>query len=248
MKPYAPKFPIPDDHPSGLVRSMDPLTWRSSAYVLHLMATVPFAVRFELWRLTAAEMGLDIRSGTIKRLFYGLVDNGLIVSQRFPLIGNSEFTLVRLSDRGKMFCEELGWRLVENEWERVTRVYSGLFPERTLLMILEFAYQVRLRGGIVEVAPKMDSDIFPHLCIEQDGARVLVEIVTSLVFDYDRLQAQQRIQASLCLCALNPGQRERIVEECKRRQMRGKATDIASLILDAKSGQPGELWIQDWVW
>jgi hypothetical protein len=248
MKPFAPKFPVPDEPPLGFIHPVDPLTWRRSAYVLHLMATVPFAVRYELWRLTSADMGLDIRSGTIKRLFYGLEENGLIVSQLLPLIGNSKFTLVRLSERGRLFCEELGWQPVENEWERVTRIYSGKFPERTLLMILEFAYQARLRGGIVEVAPHLDTETSPHIRMEQGGARMLVEIVTSLALDFDRLQVQQRIQGSVCLCTLNPGQRERIINECKYRQMRGKATDIVSLILDTKSGNPGALWIQNWVW
>jgi len=108
---------------------------------LYLLTTTGLSVGQELWAVM--EITLEVSSGSllIQQVFQAdLPALGLAIKGTPYFIRRSRLALIRLSDLGREACQELGWPVVESEWERLIRSHDGLLYPRHTLGLLAFCW------------------------------------------------------------------------------------------------------------
>jgi len=213
------------------------------------------SVLVEIGRYVGDATGSQYRSGAMRRVFEALEESGLIVRQTLSLqvTGNlpTRLAVARLSAEGRQLCAALGWKVVESDWERLTRLHEGEKQEGHTLAVLLFASTARLRGWTVEVLPEALGNARPDLSVSKDGQKLYVEVETGTRL-HDA-NAKWRMNAELnggrvALVARNVAERGVLVADCKHVAEHGFATDIETLIAGklVEVSESDPLWAEAW--
>lgn len=220
--------------------------WPLVAEALYLLAASGISVRFELQRLLAQRRGIGARAGSIRRLFeQDLLEAGLIQSQVLPTFRRHRLTVVRLTPRGRDLCAGFGWPLAESEWERMLARHSADSQPRHTGAVLTFVHHARLRGWKTQALPPLDSPVFfPDVLVEKDGRQMYVEVELGSR-KLPKWRNMQAAQGFVALCAKTPDSRRSLIQECRRVNAAGLATDLASLFQSAREKDFGPLWIEE---
>lgn len=222
-----------------------PLQWPKAAVVLSLLASGQTSVRFELLQLVAEQFGILPRGKSIDKMIARVADLGLTTTQKFNVIPGIHLVAIRLTERGKAYCESAGMEIVESEWERLLRLHSGDSQPRHTGAVLAFAFGARLRGWKVEVLPRVSfPKFYPDLRVSKGEERHYVEVELGTRKEA-KWQLAQRAQGYVALCARSPESREALIEECADEQIYGWATDLRTLY-ETRDIPNSPLWVQKW--
>ncbi len=213
------------------------------------------SVQVEIGRRVGDATGSQYRSGSMRRVFEALEENGLITAQTLSLevSGNlpTRLVAVRLTEEGKKFCQALGWQVVESDWERLIRLHEGEAQEGHTLAVLLVASGARLRGWQAEVLPEVQGHARPDLLIQKGDERVYVEVETGTRLHEGN--AKWRMNADLnggrvALVARNGEERQVLVADCRHVAEHGMATDLEALIAVRfdEVNETTPLWVEVW--
>ncbi len=214
------------------------------------------STQVEIGRYVGDATGAQYRAGSIRRVFDALEESGLILRQTLTLQVTSDLptrlAVARLTAEGKAFCQALGWKIVESDWERLLRLHKGDAQEGHTLACLLVASAARLLGYQVALLPEVEeSKARPDMRLSRDGEEVYVEVETGTRLHEGN--AKWRMNAALnggrvALIARNGQERQRLIEDCRHVAEHGMATDIESLIAVrfAEWSEGGTLWAETW--
>lgn len=214
---------------------------------LHLMAEKGLSMRLEILEAIAEVDDVKAQSGSLKRMILnGLIPKGLVIGDtlRMQLSRPAQISLMRLTEDGKDLCRVLGWEPIESEWDRMLRLHNGDGQKAHTAGVLSFAYHCRRRGWKVEVMPPVEGKAEPDAMVVKGEDQVYVEVE----FGNDKPAKWRNLtdlQGFVALCAATEDKRSRLVSECKLDRLKGKATDIETLIQES-GGVTGNLWLEKW--
>ncbi len=223
--------------------------WKREALALYLMATKGWSLRLEVLEAIGRLTNVSPRSGSLKRIFEkGLKEKGLVDSAVLSINlskGQTRMSVLRLTDQGRDLCRLLGWEPIESEWERLVRLHEGGKQTAHTAAVLTFAYHARTRGWNAEVLPEVDgTNAIPDISVEKDDKKVYVEV--ELGADKTaKWRNLAKLQGFVALCASTADKRNGLVNECKLDRIKGRATDIETLIQES-GGVKGNLWPETW--
>jgi hypothetical protein len=221
--------------------------WRREAMALYLMAKQGLSLRLEILEAIAEVDDVKARSGSLKRMIVnGLIPKGLATGDnlRMHLSQPAQVAVLHLTDDGKDLCRILGWEPVESEWERLIRLHRGNSQGAHTAGVLAFAYHSRRRGWKVEVLPPVEGKSEPDVMVEKGDEKIYVEVE----FGSDKPAKWRNLanlQGFVALCAATEDKRSKLVAECKLDRLKGRATDIETLIKES-GGVVGNLWHEKW--
>ena len=221
--------------------------WRREAMALYLIAKQGLSLRLEILEAIAEVDDVKARSGSLKRMIVnGLIPKGLATGNnlRMHLSQPAQIAVLHLTDDGKDLCRILGWEPVESEWERLIRLHRGNSQGAHTAGVLAFAYHSRRRGWKVEVLPPVEGKSEPDVLVEKDGQKIYVEVE----FGSDKPAKWRNLadlQGFVAICAATEDKRSKLVAECKLDRLKGRATDIETLIQES-GGVVGNLWHEKW--
>lgn len=219
--------------------------------VLRLIGFWHLSSKMEIEGILAEVMGISSGAGSLQRIGRDLLANDLLVVELIKLSNpNTHLKLYRLSDSGRwLYRAVFGRDPVESEWERLIRLHEGeRFKEHTLACLL-FALHARKRGWAAQVLPAVNGDAAPDVLISDGSDELFVEVELKT----KERTAKWRNLADLnngkvALCGATPGNRKRLVGDCKMDKLPGLATDLKTLI-SAKYKQielETPLWVERW--
>jgi len=207
-----------------------------------LIAQEGVSSALELRRLT----GIDKKSLHI--LLNSMVDlpDPLINSHVFSAGRRGRIRVVNLTDYGKALARALGVEPVESDWEKIVRLHNGQVQTRHAALVLLAAYQARLRGWKAEVMPfdPQETPWFqPDLKItDPEGWSCYCEVET-------RSRVKPRKWAwmrQVNLIVPTPTVRRYMVQRLKEVSIPGRATDLQTLMRQAKAGDLSRFWLEKW--
>jgi len=215
--------------------------WQRMVTVALLIAREGVSTVSDLVRLTS----LDKKSlHVVLDSMLNLVDP-LIESRILRVMGRGRIRVVSLSEYGKGLCRALGVEPVESDWEKIARLHNGDKQPKHAALVLVAAYQARLRGWQAEVMPfdLQTPWLQPDLkLIDPDGK-----------FYYCEVESKNRIRPrkwarmrQVNLIVPTPRTRRGLVERLKRMGIPGRATDLHTLIQQAKEGNLSQFWLEKW--
>lgn len=224
------------------------IRWRREALSLHLMAVRGWSARLEILEAVGELSGVSPKSGSLKRMFDGLVVGGLVAGEVLVMMLNqrSKLAVARLTSEGIELSRLLGWEPVESDWERLTRLHQGNEQPAHTAGVLAFGYHARRRGWKVEILPLEDGATQPDVSLRREEQRIFVEV------EFEggnpvKWRNLAELQGFVALCAPTPEKRASMVSECKLDRLRGKATDLESLIQSVGlEGSLGPVWLEEW--
>ena len=193
------------------------------------------------------EIFLEISPGrlSIQQVFHA--DPPALVIKETPyFIRSSRLALFRLSDLGRQACQELGWPVVESEWERLIRSHEGLLYPRHTLGLLAFCWQARLRNWRTEQLPQVNATLEPDMLVSKGGVNVYAEFEIRVHKKLEKWKKACRFQGFAALCSFTPKTRTGLVRECKFSHVPGFATDLHTLTQSAYNSDIGSLWAEKW--
>ena len=225
--------------------------WSRAALAVALMAAGGISLALELrWQL-GRRLGLRPQAGTLLRLVGGaLPATGWVQAERLPYIGRSHLSVLQLTGTGRALAAQMGWEVVESDWERVRRFHAGEAQRKHAAAVLAFASHARLRGYQASVIPGADggfggsADVEIRRRTEAGPETCLVEVEMRA-----RGKAAKWRQYAWCgvsLCALTPASRAALGREVRALGIAGRATDLQTLARQAQAGEPGGLWLERW--
>ncbi len=208
------------------------------------------SVRLEMDLALAAVNGLKPRSGSIRRLFERLAENGLVEMETLRLSKpKTGLALVRLSEKGRTVVEALfGEPPAEGDWDRLRRLHEGeRFPEHTVAVLI-FALHARLRGWETEIMPDVDGMAAPDVAVRRADEHYYVEVERGEKRKDPKWRHIAEANGGVAaLCAMTPEHRSLLVGDCKSLGLPGVATDLESLIKVPFHDAHGEpLWLEKW--
>jgi regulator of replication initiation timing len=247
--------PAPERFKAQLKPKESDIRYRRKVLVLYAVACGGISSRMEIDRVVSVVEGLSERTNSVRRPLDELVQTGLLICETIRMTSPFETGLAvyRLAEDGKALCGLWGWRVVENEWERLMRLHQGSEQEAHSVVILAFALHARLRGWDVSILPEVEGAARPDVLVERDGERWYVEV--------ERGDGSRRKWKNLAvlnggkvaLCAANDAGREKLVRDCKAERLEGVATDLRTLsfvgnelrkMFDITPAEP--LWVERW--
>jgi hypothetical protein len=220
--------------------------WPLAAYALYLLAHKPWAARIEYEKEIGRYFELQPDSDRVQNVFRrDLRERDLIYAETFRYVGMRELALVRLTDEGRQYCQELGWTPCENEWEALVTRHSGDDQFAHTASVVAFALSARLRGWRTSVLPQTEHRLLmPDVMITNElGQSTYVEVERG-TRKYEKWRNYLKYQKRVALCAKTARGRATLVKECKSVGVPGVATDLSYL---ATTRAPSsQLWIQRW--
>ncbi|MCD4751958.1 MAG: hypothetical protein K8R40_02690 [Anaerolineaceae bacterium] len=99
-----------------------PQGWPRKHRILYIMAHTGWAARLELDHVLSLVEGVSSRSGSIKRVLGNLMNHKFIEQATASFARNekiSSLIILRFTKNGLSLCSELGWEVVESEWEKL---------------------------------------------------------------------------------------------------------------------------------
>jgi hypothetical protein len=227
------------------------LQWRRAIMILYLMVNFGINAPVELDRYIAPMEGLSFRSNAIKNSAKKLIQVGLVMGDtlRFkrPKL-NLDFALwvLRLTDRGRAFCQTLGWQPIESEWERLLRLTPS--EEEYHLVMLYLALLGRSRNYQIEILPEVAGETQADARLHRGTEDMLVVVELNTRTDITRWQNLYQQQGIVGICTLDVTRRESLSNTCQQARIPGKATDLETLkavkIYETSANDP--LWLAEW--
>jgi hypothetical protein len=214
---------------------------------LYLLAATGLSVCQEL--RAVMEIILEILPGSlsIQQVFHAdLPALGLVVKETPYFIRSSRLALLRLSERGHLACQDMGWPVVESELERLIRSHEGLLYPRHTLGLLAFCWQARLRDWRTELLPQVDASLEPDVLVSKSGVNIYAEFEIRAHEKLEKWKKVYRFQGFVTLCSFTPKTRTGLVHECKLSGVSGFATDLHMLTQGAYDPVLSSLWAEKW--
>lgn len=197
---------------------------------LYLLAATGLSVGQELRAVMEIILGVSPGSLSIQQVFHAdLPALGLVIKETPYFIRSSRLALFRLSDLGRQACLELGWPLVESEWERLIRSHEGLLYPRHTLGLLAFCWQARLRDWRVELLPKVKESLEPDILVTKGEADIYTEFEIRAHEKLEKWRKNYHFQGFVALCSFDLGTRTSLITECKKKKIPGIGTDLHTL-------------------
>jgi hypothetical protein len=220
--------------------------------VLYLIGHWRLAACMEIEEILATAVRVSAGTGSLQRVLGDLNKAGILLSEVLHLSSpHTALKLVRFSEEGaKLYQALFQKRSFENEWARLIRLHEGeRFPEQTAAIIL-FGMHARKRGWAAQVLPEINnSKAMPDVWIGRGTERLYIEVELSGKERLSKWRNQAALNAGrTALCAANQKSRAQLVEECKRNQLPGQATDLEVLVKgkfkEISADTP--LWLESW--
>ena len=242
---------LPNTLPASLQRFLGGMRIerrRRTFQALYLMARTGYSLAVELRYSLANNLFIEPQNGSLQRIFLtDLSESGLVVKGLLPFIRHCNLAALRLSDAGKAACKEMGWKVVENEWEVLIQGHRGEDWKEHTAGLLSFCYQARLRGWKTQLLPKVDANLKPDVCIQKGSSDPLyVEYETAPREKLDKWREAYKFQRLVAISTSIPSKRGRFADECREEGVSVIATDIDTLTRQAHAGEPGSLWRTHW--
>jgi len=210
---------------------------------LYLLATTGLSVGQELRAVMEIVLGVSPGSLSIQQVFHAdLPAMGLAIKETPYFIRSSRLALFRLSDLGRQACLEMGWPVVESEWERLIRSHEGLLYPRHTLGLLAFCWQARLRDWRTELLPQANATLEPDVLVFKGRVDIYVEFEIRAHEKLEKWKKVNRFQGFVALCSFTPKTRASLAQECKLSHVPGLATDLQTLIQRVHNPEGGSLW------
>ena len=214
---------------------------------LYILAASGLSVGAELRAVMELALGLSPDNRSVQQVFHAdLPALGLVVKETPYFIRSSRLALLRLSEQGRKAGRELGWIVVESEWERLIRSHEGLLFPRHTLGLLAFCWQARLRGWRVEILPQVGASLEPDVLISKGRVDIYVELEIQKHGKLEKWKKVYAFQGFVALCSFVPQARFRLTTECKNVRLSGIATDLQTLVKIIKYQGFGGLWFGKW--
>ncbi len=237
--------PLPKRPPRAFQAFLSAQAWEREMLALGLMGVTGYAMRVAIAQALGERLGVNWRSGSVKRIFQRLADNGLLEEAIFD-VGGRQVALVRLTERGRALLQAWGVRAVENEWERLERLHGGEAQGKHAALVVAFAYNARRFGYETEICPPVEGPARPDIALHRAGETVYVEVEAESGEPERRMRKWRHLadlQGFVALAADTPETRTRLVTEAKAAKTHGKATDVITLM--TRDSQE-DLWLEEW--
>ena len=217
-------------------------------HALYVAASTGYALSLDLRMMLAESLFVVHDNISIKKAFDDdLPQLGLMERQVLPFVRNSHVALLRLTAAGQALCQEMGWQVVENEWQRLINLHRGDDLPAHTSGLLSFASHARRRDWRVSILPEVDAALEPDLLLEiGDGVQIYAEFETRGHGKLRKWRKAADFQGFVAIGTFIPSQRKRMVEECKDAGVPGLASDLETLIQNAHARTPGGLWLERW--
>ena len=214
---------------------------------LYLLATTGLSVGQELRAVMEIILGVSPSSLSIQQVFHAdLPALGLVIKETPYFIRSSRLALFRLSDLGRQACQELGWPVVESEWERLIRSHEGLLYPRHTLGLLAFCWQARLRDWRTKLLPPVNALLEPDVLVSKGEVGIYAEFEIRAHEKLEKWKKACRFQGFVALCSFTPKTRIGLVQECKLSYVPGFATDLQTLAQSICNSEISPLWTEKW--
>ncbi len=233
--------------------------YKRQLMMLYMLATKGVNARVELDLILGIVEGIGPSSSTIRRVVEKTEKGSLIKSMtRFidkPL--HTGLTLVWLTPTGKEFCREMGWEVLESEWERLIRLRGEGEGEKNLVIII-FVMHARLRGYIAQVLPEVEGRVVADIAlVNKTGLTIYMSMETGEAASMDRMWDLLAIQGKVYFCAIDPEVRVKVETQCQEHgYVQGISTDLRTLILGnverekpmplADISEKNPMWTGEW--
>ena len=215
---------------------------------LHVAAATGYALSLDLRRNLADSLSVVHDNASVKSAYdETLPALGLMERQVLPFVRGSRIALLRLTDKGRALCREMGWPVVENEWQCLIDQHRGDVLLTHTSGLLSFASQARRRGWRVTLLPQVQAALEPDLLLQdEDGLQIYAEFETRGHGKLRKWRKAAEFQGFVAIGTFIPSQRRRMIEECKEARVSGLASDLETLIQCEHAGAPGPLWLERW--
>ena len=214
---------------------------------LYILAASGLSVGAELRAVMELALGLAPDNRSVQQVFYAdLPALGLVIKETPYFIRSSRLALLRLSELGRMACQEMGWLVIDSEWERLIRSHEGLLYPRHTLGLLAFCWQARLRGWRVELLPQVSAALEPDVLVLKGGVDIYAEFEVQAHRKLEKWEKVYLFQGFVALCCFVPEACFRLTAECQKIRLLGIATDLQTLVKDINTPDFDSLWIDRW--
>ena len=214
---------------------------------LYILAASGLSVGMELRAVMETALGVSPGSLSVQQVFHvDLPALGLVVKETPYFIRSSRLALLRLSEMGRRVCWELGWPVIESEWERLIRSHEGLLFPRHTLGLLAFCWQARLRGWQVELLPWVSASLEPDLLVSKGGVDIYAEFEVQAHGKLEKWKKVCLFQGFVALCSFMPSTRLSLTAECQNIRLPGIAADMQTHFQSVNSLNFDRLWIDQW--
>jgi hypothetical protein len=216
--------------------------WQRMVAIALLIARQGVSIVPEIARLTSIhKKSLHVVLDSMLNLVDPLIESRLL-----HVMGRGRIRVVSLSEYGKGLCRALGVEPIESDWEKIARLHNGDKQPKHAALILVAAYQARLRGWQAEVMP-FDLQKTPWFqpdlkLIDPEGQFYYCEVETR---NRSRPRKWARMR-QINLIVPTPRTRRGLVERLKKMGIPGRATDLRTLIQQAKAGDLSQFWLEKW--
>lgn len=192
-------------------------------------------------------LGVSSGSLSIQQVFHAdLPALSLAIKETPYFIHSSQLALFPLSNLGHQACQELGWPVVESEWELLIRSHEGLLYPRHILGLLAFCWQARLRDWRTELLPQVKASLEPDVLVSKGGGDIYAEFEIRAHEKLEKWKKSYQFQGFIGLCSFTPKTRIGLVQECKCCHVSGFATDLHVLTQSVHQPEIGTLWAEKW--
>lgn len=229
--------PLPAQPPPAFAADFPATSWPRSSQLIALLALTGWAQERLLSETLAARHGIAASSGSLRRLFRRLHEQGYV--QRFiesHALGRSAFML--LTARGRRLAQALHLRPEASEWQHLQAQQPAASPARRALLCLLAAW-ARQRGYAAQLAPPL----FPEAdaLLGRGHATwwgVLLADDPAAPHPH-RWQALCERQGELMVCVPTPEQEQALQLSATAMGLRGRSLALSRL----REAAPG-----DWPW
>ncbi len=211
---------------------------------LYLIGRWGLASALEIDNVMGEVVTVKPGSGSLKRILDDLVESGFVIADLFKN-PQSSLVIARLSPDGeKLYQAIFAKRPVENEWSRLIRLGRGV---NHIQLAITAAMHARKRGYAAQVSEAKPSEAAFDLLLVRDNQSLRVNTEPSLgkqKRDWRSLSAKGRVAVFTWMLS----DRARIVDECKKINVSGMATDLETLVKAKYKGMNEEspLWLESW--
>jgi hypothetical protein len=243
--------PMPPAPPEPFAASLG--NWEREGLALAAMAITGWSNRLALADVLGDHLGISPSSGSIKRLFDGLVKAGFCRSQTIEYSAAPPLRahILTMTEQGQDVMAAAGIGSAAAEWDQLAApdlAAGGSSTDRSAKLAAvacAFTYQARRRGYRTDILPPVEGSRGPEVEITRDGEefRVAVDLGAS---GEERLARWRNLADQVgyaAICTPNSQARAALADEAGRVCEHGKATDLEVLI---GAHDAGAIWMQEW--
>ena len=161
--------------------------------------------------LQGSDPEMNPRSGAAHNLVIKLEASGLVERKVIDLARGIKPAFLRLTEKGRLFCEYYGWGVRESGWDRLDRLHQGeVYLKHTAAVLLLSYYASKIRDSSFDILPEVDCGRFaPDILIDtEDFPACLVEVErTPKRDDHDKWDQQFDCCGYVAVCTVTRAQR-----------------------------------------